>query len=467
MNHYVRSVWTAILLSYCWTLSSGQIAYSVSEEVNVGTIIGNIAKDLHINVQELEPRMFQIVYGTNKRYFGVNLKTGTLFVNNRIDRESLCSIDQKCTMLLEAMAHNPLSMYRIEIHIIDINDNAPSFPLSSQVMNITEVSSLGDTFSLPLAEDPDSGNNAVKTYKLSPNEHLSLDVQNVEQSVTVELVIIKALDREKQPVIHLTLTAVDGGKPALSGTLEITVNVLDFNDNSPVFSKSLYKVKVNENIALGSQIISLSASDLDEGINSNITFSIVKQGNSKASDLFSVNHDSGLITVKGNIDYEANAAVELRVEAKDKGHPPKSSQCKVLVEVVDMNDNLPELMVTSLTSTIKEDSKAGTAVALITISDKDGGKNGVLHCNVVGQVPFKIESSYKNYYSLVIDGPLDREEIANYNITIIASDEGNPSLSSTRVITVHISDVNDNAPCFPEAVKNVYLKDAHANPSEH
>ncbi|XP_042588342.1 protocadherin alpha-3-like isoform X4 [Cyprinus carpio] len=459
MNQYVGSIWTAILLSYCWTLSSGQIAYSVSEEVNVGTVVGNIAKDLHINVQELEPRMFQIVYGTNKRYFGVNLKTGTLFVNNQIDRESLCSTDQKCTMILEAMAHNPLSLYRIEINIIDINDNAPSFPISSQILNITEVSSPGEKFSLPLAEDPDSGNNAVKTYKLSPNEHFSLDVQNVEQSITVELVLVKALDREKQPVIHLTLTAVDGGKPALSGTLEISVNVLDFNDNAPVFSKSLYKVKVNENIALGSQIISLSALDLDEGINSDITFSIVKQGTSKASDLFSINPDSGLITVKGNIDYEENAAVELRVKAKDKGHPSKSSQCKVLVEVVDMNDNPPELMVTSLASTIKEDSKVGTAVALITISDKDGGKNGIVHCNIVGQVPFKIESSYKNYYSLVVDGPLDREEIANYNITIIASDEGIPSLSSTSVITVYISDVNDNAPRFPEVVKNVYLKE--------
>uniref|UniRef100_A0A673KCV0 Cadherin domain-containing protein n=1 Tax=Sinocyclocheilus rhinocerous TaxID=307959 RepID=A0A673KCV0_9TELE len=447
-------------LHFClWRSSCGKIVYSVSEEVNVGTVVGNIAKDLHISVQELEPRMFQIVYGTNKRYFGVNLKTGILFVNNRIDRESLCSTEQKCTMHLEAMAHNPLSLYRIEINIIDINDNAPSFPISSQILNITEVSSPGDKFSLPLAEDPDSGNNAVKTYKLSPNEHFSLDVQNVEQSVTVELVLIKALDREKQPVIHLTLTAVDGGKPAMSGTLEIIVNVLDFNDNSPVFSKSIYKVKVNENIALGSQIISLSASDLDEGINSDITFSIVKQGTSKASDLFSINPDSGLIAVKGNIDYEENAAVELRVEAKDKGQPPKSSQCKVLVEVVDMNDNPPELMVTSLASTIKEDSKVGTAVALITISDKDGGKNGIVHCNIVGQVPFKIESSYKNYYSLVVDGPLDREEIANYNITIIASDEGTPSLSSTSVITVHISDVNDNAPHFPEAVMNVYLKE--------
>ncbi|KAI7793285.1 Pcdh1a3 protein [Triplophysa rosa] len=460
MNKYVGATWTTILLFYCsWTVSSGQIVYSVSEEVNTGTVVGNIAKDLGINMHELEPRLFQIVYGTNKRYFGVNLKTGTLFVNNRIDRESLCSSDQKCTMLVEAMAHNPLNLYRIEINIIDINDNAPSFPMNSHVLNITEVSSLGEKFSLPLAEDPDSGNNAVKSYKLSHNEHFSLDVQNVEQSVTVELVLLKPLDREKQSVIRLILTAVDGGKPPMSGTLEVIVNVLDVNDNSPVFSKSLYKVKVNENIVLGTQIISLTATDLDEGINGDITYSIVKQGNAKVSDLFSINSESGLIKIRGKIDYEENAAIELRVEAKDKGQPSKSSQCKVLIEVIDVNDNPPELMVTLLASTIKEDSKVGTAVALITISDKDGGKNGIVHCNILGQVPFKIESSYKNYYSLVVNGPLDREEIANYNITIRATDEGTPSLSSTSVITVHISDVNDNAPRFPEPVMNVYLKE--------
>ncbi|XP_065146628.1 protocadherin alpha-2-like isoform X3 [Paramisgurnus dabryanus] len=460
MKQYIGPKWTAILLSYCvWTLCSGQIVYSVSEEVNIGSVVGNIAKDLNVNVQELEPRLFQIVHGTNKRYFGVNLKTGTLFVNNRIDRESLCPTDQKCTMVIEAMAHNPLSLFRIEINIIDINDNAPSFPVNSQIINITEVSTVGEKFSLPLAEDPDSGNNAVKTYKLSPNEHFSLDVQNVEQSVTVELVLMKHLDREKQSIIHLTLTAVDGGKPPMSGSLDIIVNVLDVNDNSPVFSKSLYKVKVNENIAIGTQILTLSATDLDEGVNGDISYSIVKQGNAKVADLFSVNPDSGLITVRGDIDYEENAAVELRVVAKDKGQPPKSSQCKLLVEVIDVNDNAPELMVTLLASNIKEDSKVGTAVALITISDKDGGKNGLVHCSILGHVPFKIESSYKNYYSLVVSGPLDREDVAHYNITITATDEGTPSLSSTSVITVHISDVNDNAPRFPEPVMNVYLKE--------
>ncbi|XP_072515590.1 protocadherin alpha-3-like isoform X5 [Salminus brasiliensis] len=440
-----------------WGFSSGQIVYSVSEEVKEGTVVGNMAKDLNINVQDLEARMFRIV--SNKKFFEVNLKTGVLFVTERIDREALCYTARKCSMHIEAMAQNPLKLFRIEVNIIDINDNAPLFPVSRQILNITELSAVGEKFTLPVAEDPDTGSNAVKNYKLSPNEHFSLDVQNGEESGSVELVLQKALDRETQPVIHLILTALDGGKPPLSGTSEIVVNIQDFNDNPPVFSQSLYKVKVNENAIFGTQVLSLSASDLDEGVNSEITYAIIRQGNAKGSDVFSVHPESGVITVKGDIDYEENAALELRIEAKDQGQPPKSSQCKVLVEVIDVNDNPPEIEVTSLTNTVKEDCKEGTAVALFTVSDKDGGKNGFVHCSILGVVPFKIESSYRNYYSLVVDGPLDREKVAVYNITVKAVDEGTPPLSSTSVLAVQIADVNDNAPLFPEPIININVKE--------
>ncbi|KAG9335338.1 hypothetical protein JZ751_005340, partial [Albula glossodonta] len=163
--------------------------------------------------------------------------------------------------------------------------------------------------------------------------------------------------------------------------------------------------------------------------------------------------------VKGKIDYEEHAAFEIRAQAQDKGVPPRSTSCKVLIEVLDVNDNAPEISVTSLMNTVREDAKSGTAVALITVSDKDGGKNGVVQCLIPGALPFKLQSSYKNYYSLVVDGPLDRENVSQYNVTITATDEGTPPLSSTSIITVYVSDVNDNAPRFPEPVINVYLKE--------
>ncbi|XP_014067920.2 protocadherin alpha-2-like [Salmo salar] len=448
----------ALLCLFDW--SAAQISYSVSEEVDKGTFVGNLAKDLNLNVQELESRGLRIAFDQSKRFFEANLKTGILYVNERIDREQICPNTVKCSLNIEAILSHPMLVHRIEIYILDINDNAPTFLESVHIFNISESSSSGERYPLPIGNDADTGINSVNSYKLSPNEHFSLDVQSGgEQSVSAELVLQKALDREKQPVIQLTLTAVDGGKPPRSGTLQIIVNVIDVNDNTPTFAKPLYKVRVNENVSLGTTILKLEASDLDEGTHADIAYSFMKRGNVNSADDFSIDAQSGEITVKGKLDYEENAAYEIRVQATDQGSSPRSGYSKVLVEVIDVNDNAPEITVTSLMSPVKEDAEIGTVVALVTVIDKDGGNNGLTHCKVVGSVPFKLKSNYKNYYSLVVDGPLDRESASQYNVTITATDEGTPPLSSTSVITVHVSDVNDNAPRFSEPVINVYVKE--------
>ncbi|XP_036403733.1 protocadherin alpha-2-like isoform X8 [Megalops cyprinoides] len=440
---------------------SGQIAFSITEEANKGTVVGNVAKDLNLDTQDLESRRLQILSGSRKKYFEVNLKTGVLFVNERIDREELCPNNLQCSVNIEAIADRPLSLFRIDVNILDINDNSPAFRVKDKRFNISESAFVGERFPLPRAYDPDVGSNSVKSYKLSPNEHFSLDVQSGgEQSVSAELVLQKALDREKQPVIQLLLTAVDGGKPPRSGILQIIVNVIDVNDNSPSFSKPLYKVRLLENVAPGTSILSLNATDVDEGVNSEIVYEFINQEHDDSGvSMFHINPVTGDITVNGNVDYEENSAYEIHAQAKDKGTPPRATHCKILVEVVDVNDNAPEISVTSLLNTVREDASKDTVVALITLLDQDAGKNGNTHCHISGAVPFKLQSSYKNYYSLVVDRPLDRESASQYNVTITATDEGTPPLSSTSVITVHVSDVNDNAPRFAEPVINVYVKE--------
>nr|XP_055033313.1 protocadherin alpha-3-like isoform X22 [Misgurnus anguillicaudatus] len=358
------------------------------------------------------------------------------------------------------MINSPLNIYRFEVNVLDINDNAPSFRTSITNLNITESAIPGERFPLPSAFDADVGSNSVKSYKLSPNEHFSLDVQSGgEQSVSAELVLQKALDREKQPVIQLTLTAVDGGKPPKSGTTEIVVNVVDVNDNIPVFSKSLYKARIIENSAPGTHVITVQAVDIDEGVNGEIVYAIVNHNGDNDVNAFLINPETGEITVQRDVDYEQSSAIELRVQAKDKGHNPKAAHCKVLIEILDANDNKPEISVTSLVNTVKEDAPINTIVGTITVTDNDAGKNGQIDLKIQGSVPFKVQNSYKNYYTLVVNGPLDRESAHQYNVTITATDEGTPPLSSTSVITVHVSDVNDNAPRFPEPVINVYVKE--------
>ncbi|XP_029917157.1 protocadherin alpha-2-like isoform X2 [Myripristis murdjan] len=448
-----------VLLCLCdWT--AAQLSFSVSEEVDKGTVVGNLAKDLNVNIQELDKRDLRVVSGSSKKYLDVDLKTGALYVVDRIDREELCPNTAKCSLNIEAILSHPVHLHRIEVQIIDVNDNAPSFREKVKAFNISESSFTGERYVLPMANDADTGSNSVRSYKLSPNEYFSLDVQSSgEQSVSAELVLQKPLDREKQSVIHLKLTALDGGKPARSGMLQIIVNVMDVNDNTPVLSQSLYKAQVTENAPFQTSILSITATDSDEGVNSEIVYSFIERGDFNPESLFSINPDTGEIAVKGNMDYEENTAYDIRIQAKDKGTPSRRVHGKLLVEVIDVNDNVPDIIVTSLMSPVKEDAEIGTVVSLVTVNDKDGGNNGLTDCNIVGSMPFKLKPNYKNYYSLIVDGPLDRESASQYNVTIVASDKGTPPLSSTSVITVDISDVNDNAPLFPMTVINIYVKE--------
>ncbi|KAM9497101.1 protocadherin alpha-2-like isoform 3-T3 [Clarias gariepinus] len=447
------------LLFLFWRCVNGQIVFHISEEAAPGTPVGNLAKELNLNVQDLVSRGFHIATEAYSRYFDLNRKTGILSVKEILNREELCEHNTLCSIALEAVVKSPVNIYRFEVNVLDINDNSPVFRQTEWMLNISELSSSGERFALPSAYDADVGSNSVKNYKLSQNEHFSLDVHSGQEGVSAELLLQKTLDREKQSAIHLTLTAVDGGKPPRSGTIPVIINVVDVNDNVPVFGKSLYKARINENVSPGTPIITVHATDLDEGVNGEISYTLVNHDSNKHLSVFSINPETGEIVVTGAVDYEKKNAFELRVQAKDKGYNPRSAMCKILVEIIDINDNVPEISVTSLVDTIKEDAPVDTMVGMITAVDKDAGKNGQVTLKILGSVPFKIQKSYNNFYTLVVRGPLDRESASQHNITITATDEGTPPLSSTTVITIQVSDVNDNAPCFSEPIVNAYVKE--------
>ncbi|MEQ2210980.1 hypothetical protein XENOCAPTIV_023522, partial [Xenoophorus captivus] len=433
------------------------IRYSVPEEMKKGSVIGNVAQDLGLDVKRLRSGRARIVTGENVQYAELNADKGILLVNERIDREHLCGDVTPCSFSFELILEKPMELHRITVEVLDINDHAPVFPNKDKPIRfeVSETAAIGVQFPLQTAEDLDVGQNALKDYVLSPNDNFILKQHaNPDGSKNVEMVLQKPLDREQRPSLHFKLIAVDGGTPQRSGSVNIDVTVLDANDNIPVFNQSVYKASVIENAVKGTSVITVNATDADSGSNGLITFSLSKTKGS-AADIFIIDNSAGTIYVSGDIDFEKQKKYEVRVEAKDQGGLIGTS--KVIVDVVDINDNAPVITVMSFSSPLLENALTGTTVAILNIKDADSDKNGQLKCSVDGKLPFRIESSLTNYYNLVLDQELDRESVPDYNITIKASDFGSPALSNSTQLHLTISDVNDNAPLFHKSSYSAYI----------
>ncbi|XP_077387464.1 protocadherin alpha-8-like isoform X19 [Festucalex cinctus] len=452
-----RGLFLCIML-VCLEQIAAQIKYSIAEEVKVGTVVGNVAKDLGLDISTLVERRFRIVSGNEGPQFEVNVNNGVLFVRKSINREEICEGISPCLVNLKLVAENPMEIHHVGVEIIDINDNSPTFQEVEKKFEIYESTLPGRSFQLPNAYDPDVVTNTVRAYKLNANEYFSAQISEIDEDKVPFLVLQKSLDREKHSEHRLVLTAVDGGNPPRSGSLNITVKVLDSNDNQPRFTQNLYSLTLSENVKPDTSIIQVEATDLDEGLNSEIEYYFGGQLDSKIYEMFSLDKITGEVRVKGQIDFEKVDVYKLDVHATDKGHPPMSTYCRVVIKVVDENDNQPEIDVTSLSKTVPEDSKPGTVVSLISITDKDVGLNGKVICSLSQNVPFELKPSFQdNMYSLVLKDRLDRELVADYDITITATDCGRPPLSTFKILHVDVSDVNDNIPTFLHNPIQLYL----------
>ncbi|XP_075129876.1 protocadherin gamma-B2-like [Leptodactylus fuscus] len=434
---------------------SGQLQYSIPEELKKGSVAGNVAKDLGFIGKELVSRKFQIVSHDTKQYLAINLENGDLTVSERIDRETLCGAKLSCYINLEAVIENPLNIYTITIEIQDVNDNAPTFSKKYFDIGISENSVPGVHFPLGNAQDPDLGTNSVQSYSLSSNDYFRLGEQTTKDGLKhPEIILEKALDREKKSFYELILTAHDGGKPPQTGTAIIRITVQDVNDNFPTFTQAINNLKISENSPVGSLVVQLNATDEDEGTNGLVTYSF-SHIPENANKIFSIDSISGDIKIIGTLDYEVSDSYEMTVEAKDGGGLVTHS--KVSVQVIDVNDNAPDITVTTLATTLPEDSPPGTVIALINVRDLDSGMNGEILCMVSDIKDFQLLPSSNNYYKLVTAASMDRERNSVYNVTIQCMDKGSPPLSTNKTIQLTISDVNDNAPVFERVNYIVYI----------
>ncbi|KAM9265993.1 LOW QUALITY PROTEIN: uncharacterized protein FYN16_006534 [Cariama cristata] len=437
------------VLVAAWEAAWGQLRYSVPEEMPKGSFVGDVAKDLGLELPALRDRGVRILDRGRTQYLALHGKTGHLVTAERIDREQLCESVQRCVLRCEVIVEGEMKVYKIEVEITDINDNAPRLREAETELRMSETTAPGSRFPLAKAHDPDSGRNSVQSYELSGDEHFSLAVQaGPGGDQRPELVLAKALDREEAAFHELVLRASDGGEPARTGTARIRVAVLDANDNAPVFSQAEYTVRVPEDVPVGSTLVTVTASDADEGPNGHVKYSL-KTTKELAPEIFQVDADTGVITLVSSLDFEAAFLYEVDVQAWDDGS--LFDTAKVVIAVTDVNDNAPEMTITTALSAISEDAPAGTVVALLHVQDRDSGPNGEVRCSIAERLPFRLEKPFEDYYRVVTARELDREAVSEYNVTVRAADGGSPALWSSAVLALRVLDVNDNAPVFAEA----------------
>ncbi|XP_048186978.1 protocadherin gamma-A9 isoform X6 [Perognathus longimembris pacificus] len=443
------------LLGMLWGAGAGQIRYSVWEELDKGSFVGNLSRDLGLEPGALAQRGVRIVSRGRAQLFSLDARSGGLVTAGRIDREELCAQSARCLVTFKVLVEDRVKLYGIEVEVTDVNDNAPKFEADNLEVKISEMAGPGERFPLPEAADADVGANSLQSYQLSPSLHFSLHVQSGDDgTLSPELVLERALDREEAANHHLVLTASDGGHPPRSSTMRIQVTVLDTNDNAPVFAQPIYRVKVLENVPPGTLLLTVRASDPDEGANGKVVYKFWKI-NEKQSPLFHLHEDTGEISVAQNLDYEECSSYEMEIQAEDGGG--LKGRTKVLILVDDVNDNRPEVAITSLFSPVREDAPTGTVLILFNAHDQDSGGNGQVVCSIQENPSFKLESSGDDDYRLLTAQSLDRETASEYNITVTAKDRGTPSLSTEVHITLHVTDINDNPPTFSQASYSVYL----------
>nr|XP_020043488.1 protocadherin beta-16-like isoform X2 [Castor canadensis] len=419
--------------------------YSVVEETEKGSIVANLGKDLGLDLAEMSTRGARIISQGNKENLRLKVQTGDLVINEKLDREELCGSIEPCILHFQVLMEKPLEIFQAELRVQDINDHSPVFTEREMILKIPENSPLGNAFPLSNALDLDVGSNNVQNYKISPNSHFHVLTRSRSDGRKYpELVLEKELDREEEPELRFRLTALDGGSPPRSGTTQVRIEVVDTNDNAPEFQQPIYKVQILENSPVGSLVVTVSARDLDSGVNGKILYTLF-QPTEDISKTLEVNPMTGEIRLRKQVDFEMVLSYEVDIKATDGGG--LSGKCTLLLQVVDVNDNPPEVTMSALTSPIPENS-TDIVVAVFSVADHDSGNNGKTTASIQEDLPFLLKPSGKNFYTLVTERALDREEKAEYNITITVSDMGTPRLQTEHSISVQVSDVNDNAPAF-------------------
>ncbi|KAJ3614415.1 hypothetical protein NHX12_017989, partial [Muraenolepis orangiensis] len=476
MKRLFGIMWKVVSLLAIAALATGKtLKYQIYEEQKVGTVIARLKDDVADVLAKLPSSVslrFRAMQRGSMSLLAVREQDGEISIRTKIDREKLCEKNLNCTIQFDVLTlpTEHLQLFHIEVEVLDINDNTPQFTRSVIPIEISESAAVGARIPLDSATDPDVGENSLYSYALEPNAFFKIDIQSrTDGAKYAELVVLKELDREVRAGYELQYTASDKGVPARTGSTLLKISVADSNDNSPIFDKSSYIIKLPENAPVGTLLINLNATDADEGTNGKIVYSFSSHVSGKILDTFKISSDSGHLTLVRRVDYETASSYDIDVQAQDMGPNSMPAHCKILVKVGDVNDNKPDISINLMSSQGREDaaylseaSPLDTFVALVRVEDMDSGLNGEVVCKLHGQGYFKLQKTYENNYLILTNVSLDREKRSEFSLTVVAEDLGTPSLSTIKHFTVHVTDENDNPPRFEKGRYEIFKSENNA-----
>ena len=400
----------------------------------------------------------------DRNYFSVGETTGVVRSTHKIDRERICPRQDDCVIKFD-VAIKPIQFFQIikvKIEIVDINDNSPIFSEKKLYHQMSEAAEIGSGFVVPAATDMDSNNNGVARYEIHPFEgHFDLQIRRTVDSETdLRLVLRSKLDREIEDQYLITVYAIDNGDPPKTGSIDIDITILDANDNVPEFENSSYQITVLETVPVGSILLKVKATDNDAGLNGIVIYDFSKHTAHEYGHLFGIRNDTGKIILLQNLDFETGSIHLLSVTANDKGPDSLPSHTSVVIHVEDVNDNVPQIKINTLTgdgsSAVSENSEVGIFVAHVSVVDADSRENGRCAC-ALDSNHFQLQKLYSIEFKIVTAVRFDRERKDIYTVSVTCWDHGVVPHTAVVAIPIQIIDENDNAPRFPVETLSVAI----------
>ncbi|XP_030348767.1 protocadherin-18 isoform X1 [Strigops habroptila] len=453
-------IFALMIISFNKAVLGKNLKYRIYEEQRVGSVIARLSEDVAdvlLKMPNPSSVRFRAMQRGNSPLLVVREDNGEISIGAKIDREQLCQKNLNCSIEFDVITlpTEHLQLFHVEVEVLDINDNSPQFSRALIPIEISESAAVGTRIPLDSAFDPDVGDNSLHTYSLSANDFFTIEVRTrTDGAKYAELIVVRELDRELKSSYELQLTASDKGVPQRSGSSLLKISISDSNDNSPVFEQQSYVIQLLENSPVGTLLIDLNATDPDEGANGKVVYSFSSHVSAKIIETFKIDPEKGHLTLLKQVDYEVTKSYEIDAQAQDLGPNSIPAHCKIIIKIVDVNDNRPEINLNLMSpekeevAYISEGSPLDTFVALVRVQDKDSGVNGEIVCKLHGHGHFKLQKTYENNYLILTNATLDREKRSEYSLTVIAEDKGTPSLSTVKHFTVQISDENDNPPRF-------------------